>query len=79
MADRTVFASTNTHELARYNRAGKWYLERRVGRLLQRESKALSIRDAVNMARAIERDGGKIRRDLPGGQRFYSELDRSDG
>jgi hypothetical protein len=78
MADRTVHASSESGELVRYERAGKWYMEL-PDDLNDPEPRILcNLADAVAVAIAMWYEGGDIFLDQPGGKRFDAKIRKMD-
>lgn len=73
MNDRRVHARSETLEVVRYDRAGKWYLEC-ARDAPPKERTQVTIREAVDAARKIQRLGGVVCPGLRGGSRFDSLL-----
>jgi hypothetical protein len=66
VSDRTVHArGPYGAEVARYDRAGKWYFEEPDGR-----RKKVSLQMAAYVAIDLELEGGTIFFDRPGGRQF---------
>lgn len=70
--DRMIHASMETNGstavVVRYNRSGKWYLERDARALIPR--RALKLHEAVEVAISWLDSGGLIHFDRPGGRQF---------
>lgn len=72
MSDRTVHAYYRDMEIARYDRAGKWYLGPMLPGLPRQQVK---IDTAVQSARwGIDNAGGKWTPGLPGGGAFDRKM-----
>lgn len=70
MGDRTVHArDTAGNELVRYDKAGRWWVEKDGAR-----HRVATVKDAVDHALAMERAGGEILLFQPGGQQFDSKV-----
>jgi hypothetical protein len=71
--DRTVHASGESGELVRYDRAGKWYFEPKVGKRT-----LLTLSEAVDKARFLWfSDEGTVHFDRPGGGALDSKIRRA--
>lgn len=64
--DRTVHAFGEVLEVVRYDRAGKWYIESKVGQPRQ----AVTIKQAVSIGDNLWRNGGSINFGRKGGSTF---------
>lgn len=74
-ADRTVHAETATWEVVRYDRAGKWWVEKKDGS----ERQSLTFRQAVEQGKAVIYEGGTIHRGRPGGRAFDRAVPSTEG
>lgn len=71
--DRAVHAtSKDGDEIVRYDKAGKWWLERADG-----TRASLKIGEAVEQAISFARAGGKIHTRRPGGKSFDVKVRRA--
>jgi hypothetical protein len=64
-----VHARYSTTEVVRYNRAGKWYVERE-----GRPRAHVTLAQAVWVAESLRERGGVIFRGVPGGRMFDFKL-----
>lgn len=71
-ADRRVHAQSGEEFLVRYNRAGHWYVEYVPARY--RPRRRVDIRQAVDLAADMLREGGQVHLGLHGGKRFDALL-----
>ena len=79
--DRTVHAESRvrydsaipTEHIARYERAGKWYVETK-GRPSEQARRLVTIEEAVSKALFWGRNGGIVHLDRPGGAIFSSRF-----
>lgn len=67
MTDRVVHATSDTQELVRYDREGRWYLE---SKGLPSRKRMKTVHDAVVAALELEATGGVIHLGRAGGGRF---------
>lgn len=66
--DRTVHAHHDELEVVRYDRAGKWWLERAAEAGTVRQT--VTLTQAARTAVELERAGGTVSAGLPGGAAF---------
>lgn len=70
--DRRVHAFGDSAEVVRYDRAGKWFIESKIGLVPARR---VSINDAVDKAmRLWYEDNGSVNFGLPGGSAFDKKV-----
>lgn len=70
MSDRTVHAECSSFEVVRYERAGKWYVETRDGKLREH----IGIAEATHRARSATVLGGTIHFRRQGGRLFDARV-----
>jgi hypothetical protein len=76
LPDRRVHAECATFEVVRYERAGKWYVESKVG-LVPREH--IGVAEAARRAISAKVLGGEINYGVPGGKVFDRKVALLDG
>lgn len=68
MSDRTVHASHGDEKLVRYDRQGKWFVEFSPANL--RPARRVHFAAAVDIAKRMKAEGGRIYLHKPGGSAF---------